>query len=134
MERESEEIDFDLLAIAADIAIHGRGEVLGHENSTPSHQDGVLDHVLEFANIAGIGIVLKDEDGFIRKADVREGVFFAVGTKKVLSERHDVRAAFAERRNRNANDVEPVIEIFAKYFFTDAGFELAVVVGRGGNV
>jgi len=134
VERESEEIDFDLLAIAAGIAVYGGGEVLGHENSTPSHQDGTLDHVLEFANIAGIGIVLEDEDGFIGKADVRKSVLFAVDAEKVLSERNDVRAAFAERGHRNAHDVEAVIKIFAKYFFTDAGFEVAVGGGNGTEI
>jgi hypothetical protein len=82
----------------------------------PSHQGGTFDHVLEFTNIVWIGIVLEDEDGFIGKADVRERVFSAVDAEKVLSESNDVRAAFAERGNRNANDVETVIEIFAKDF------------------
>jgi hypothetical protein len=134
VERESEDIDFDLLAIAAGMTVQGGGEVFRHENSTASHQNGTLDHVLEFTNIAGIGIVLKDQDGFIGKADVRERVLFAIDVEKVLSERNDVRAAFAERGHGNAHDVEAVIEIFAKDFFTDAGFEVAVGGGNGTEI
>ena len=46
----------------------------------------------------------------------------------------DVRATVAQRRNRNWEDVKPVVEIFAKTAFGNFGGEIAICGGDDANI
>src|SRR5579863_5665309 len=52
----------------------------------------------------------------------------------MLGERDNIGAPLAQRRQRNAHHVEPVIQIFAKYFFADRRFQVAIGSGENAEI
>src|SRR5258708_11943537 len=77
-----------------------------------------LESVAEFADIARPRIGWKHATRRITQLGIRAGMNGTKHGKKMIGERQDVGAAFAKRRNREIENVQPEIEILAK----SAGF------------
>ena len=117
----------------------GGGNETGREVSeiefvAGGEDDGAFDLVGEFADVAGPG--LGEEAGFAVRRD-RE-IFEAVARgdlgEEVTGEVKDVGAAFAERREREAEEVEAVVEVFAEGVLLDEVGERAVGGGDEADV
>src|SRR5262249_6389200 len=83
----------------------GERKISRHDRLAPSEDDGVLDGVLELANVAGPGVLAELPQRF--DADP---LHLAPGTarvplQKVISEEHDVLFALSERRQKNGDYV-----------------------------
>ena len=86
----------------------------------------MLHDVLEFADVAGVGVLGKRVlCGGFHVVDVL-AVRFLVFQNEILYERRDKRLAFPQRRKREVEGVEPVVEVFAEYAFFHGGLQVAV--------
>ena len=88
--------------------------------------DGALEGVLQFADIAGPGVVAEAAASVVAQGERRFTEFAAEFLEEVVSENINVIAAVAKRRygERDGGDAE--VKVFAKEFFADAGGEIAV--------
>jgi len=97
--------------------------------SLPNHE--TLHHVLQLADVARPPIRGQDFLSVWRHARCLDTVRSRGLLKIVLKQKSHVAAAFAQRRNHQANHVQTVVEIFAEFLLVDA-FE-QVAVRRGNN-
>ncbi len=114
---------------AAGGAADGLGQVPLLDDGAVAHHDGALDGVLELAHVARPRVVAEHVEGAARDAPRALAVLGGVLLDEVLRERRDVAAPVAQRRERDREDVEPVVQVFAEAAARDRGDH--VLVRRG---
>ncbi|MCY1399740.1 hypothetical protein D9M71_148030 [compost metagenome] len=87
---------------------------------------GALQHVFQFAHVAGEAIVLQLLQGI--RADPRGGQAAVAGKapEHALGQQRDVLAALAQRRNPQLDDVQPVVQVLAEAPGGDFGGQVLV--------
>src|ERR1035438_6297335 len=106
----------------------------GVQSSAGGNDDGALDEVLQFADVAGPVVALERMHG-----GRRNGGDFAIHAAGVLlhegaHQQRDIIAALAQRRDRERENVEPVIEVGAELPFLHHQREVAVGGGHQAGV
>ena len=98
------------------------------------HDDGPLDVVLQFANVAGPLVLLQGGQG--PRVDVGHVavVLFIVDVEEMSDQFRDVLAAIAQRRQVDRHDVEPVVQVLAEAAGGGFGQEVAVAGGDDAGV
>jgi hypothetical protein len=89
----------------------------------------MMNHVLQFANIARPRVSMEPFERGIRQRGRRDPQAFRVALEKVLDQRPDVARPLAQGQQAQFDDVQPVIQIFPKVPGAYRGFE--VHIGRG---
>src|SRR5271155_1967427 len=81
----------------------------------PANQQGVVDDILQFARIAWPGVPANQYlDRLHTQCGVLQSQAFSINSEKVLRQGQNVAQPFAQRRNVQRGDLEPVIKIFAE--------------------
>ncbi len=78
------------------------------------HDDGPLDVVLQFANVAGPLVLLQRREGSRVNVGHVAVVLFIVYVEEMSDQLRDVLAAISQRRQVKGYDVESVIEVLAE--------------------
>src|SRR5271166_129116 len=99
-----------------------------------SHNHGALDRVLQFTNIAHPGLLLQLVHR--RRRYPRNAFVHGQGelADEVVREQRDVLAAFAQRRQFDAEDVEPVEKVGTELTLLDQFFQILVGGGDAAEV
>src|SRR5262249_21757378 len=93
----------------------------------PIGEDGrALDHGLELPDVAGPGVTAEARERLGRDGAKLSLQLALVTLEEVVSERGHVPCPLAERREREAHDIQPVIEIETEEPVPDGGAEVAV--------
>ena len=79
-----------------------------------AYQQRVMNHVLQFADIAGPAVRLQFTLGAGVEFDRAITEPLPVGVDEMPCERQDIAGAFAQRRHREVHDVQAVIEVLAE--------------------
>src|SRR5690242_9409134 len=98
---------------------HGDGKLGDFDGGAFGKNDGALDDVFEFTNIAGPVVIfqsLQDGSGEAARFFVKG---FGGALEEVMREERNVVATFAERREVEFDDVEAIVKIFAELPFLD---------------
>jgi len=101
-------------------------KILGREFRALAENDSAFECVAQFTDISGPEVSRKEPAG--------SGVEFPIGAmvngaercEQMIGERQDVRAAFAQRRNRDGENVEAEEKIFAELARGDGSREVGV--------
>src|SRR5262245_40423470 len=111
LERLADEHAFDLLQRQV---LESRGgaaapetQVGSVDSGTMRHQHGPLERMVELAHVARPGVALERLESIGLESGERLPVAGRVAAEEVLSERPDVVATLAERRQVNLDRVEP---------------------------
>ncbi len=106
------------------------GEVFGEDLFGEAEDDGVLDGVLEFADVAGPAIA--HEQGTCVGGDAFEGafVFLRVLRGEVEGEERNVFGVLTQGRHGDGDNVEAVVEVLAKFVGLDGLLEIFVGCGE----
>ena len=115
-------------AVLGDFAI-ASGRSCSVSVSPRREHDGALDHVLELAHVARPRVVEHALERGARDGEARLAVLLRVEPDEVIDEQRDVLAARAQRRRRDGDDVEPIVEVLAEAPRLHLGEQIAV--GRG---
>src|ERR1700745_3384972 len=134
MERQREEVHFQLLGITGTIGASFCGKMFRHQYAPASHEHGALHHVFQFSDIARIKIILKHKNGLIAETYCRESVLMAINSQEMFRQGDDIRASLAQRRNGNADHVQAIKQIFAEDAFTYGSLEIAIGGGENAKV
>src|SRR5260370_36783400 len=95
-----------------------------------AHDYRSLDDILQFANVTGPGVRLKQFQAlFVYPANALSR-FSRIAIDEVLNEHWNVFLAFSQRRHLNRENVEPVKEVTPKCVFRDRRLQITV---RGSN-
>ncbi len=100
------------------LLLSNKGDILGVNVGPGLEQhDGVLDHVLQLAHVAGPVVSAEGSDGRRRPGRQRltaVAMPLPVVRQEVVSEERDVLGARAQRRHVNRDDAQAVIQIFTQ--------------------
>jgi len=95
---------------------------------------GVLDHVGEFADVAGPGILAKKLGGIARKGLGGFPIKIRLDGQKMLSKRNDVVGPLSQWRNVQDNDVQTKIQVFTESALAHHRGEIAVSRTNDANI
>lgn len=105
------------------------GQVAGFDQAAADEDKGVLDDILQFPDVARIVVLHEDlEGGFGAAGDILVLAAIELGDE-VLDQERDILAAVAEGGDLDIDDVDAVVEVFAKCTGLDEVAE-ALVAGR----
>ena len=107
--------------------VHADGVVAGEK-------EGLADGVLEFADVARPGLLLKQSDGFGGDGRGGNADLGAIFAKEVTSHFRDILLALVEGREGDGDDVEAIEEILAEHSFLDGSFEVAMGGGNDADI
>ena len=93
-----------------------------------------LDHVLQFAHVAGPVVLLEGFERLFADLHARAAVLAAELGEEFADQERDVLLALAQRRHEERNDVEAVEEVFAEVALGDLLFEILVGGGDEADV
>src|SRR5712692_5225587 len=88
--------------------------------------DGALDDIFEFADVARPIVVHQELEGRGSEMAQGLGIFLAVAVEEMHQQRGNVFAAVAQLRQLQVNDVEAVVEIFAEAALADEGEQVDI--------
>jgi len=86
------------------------------------HDDHLPDRILEFAHIAGPGVI----DEALLDIPGKTYRVHGILAKKVAGQRQDIFPAFAERWRADRDDLEAIVKVLSELPLSDGGFEIAV--------
>src|SRR2546423_6159939 len=108
-----------------------QAEVPGAHERAGGEQDAALDGVIEFADVSGPGMLVKD----LRCDGIKSGDGFAIAlgiaAEKVMREQVDIFVAFAQWREMNFDGVETEKKILAEA--SGSGFGGDINICGGGH-
>ncbi len=107
------------------------GQVLELDVAGIAENEGVLDGILQFSNVAGPVVV---EECLACFGGEIHGPIGMEPAGEVFDEGGDVFGAFAQGREDNGNDVEAIEEILSECAFAHEGFQVAVGGGDDAHV
>src|SRR5690242_10608413 len=96
-----------------------RREVVSLDLFAGTDNHGALDHVAQFANVAGPVMKLKRFDGGTAEKACRPSVFLGELRHEMLGQQRQVFFAFAEWRQMNAEDIQAIEQVAAEFAFVD---------------
>ena len=105
------------------------GEQVERQLIAGGHDDGPLDVVLQFANVAGPLVLLQGGQGPWIDVGHVAVVLFIVDVEEMSDQFRDILAAISQRRQVERHDVEPVVKVFAEAAGGGFGQEVAVAGG-----
>ena len=103
--------------------------MLGADGLSAREQDGPLDGIFKFSDISLPGASQKNGQGSLSNFWDRQSVSYCGGTYEVARQDRDIAGAFAQRRKRNGEHIQPIVEVFAKPSLFD--FLPERPIGRG---
>jgi hypothetical protein len=104
-------------------------QVFRSDHIFPANQQGVMDYIFQFARIAWPRVPANQYiDRFRAQRGILQSQAFPIDSEKVLREGQNVGPPFAQGRNMQGGNLEPVIKIFAETSGGNRIFE--IYVGR----
>src|SRR5208282_607601 len=94
--------------------------------AAPVEDQRFLDGVRQFAHVARPGVGAKHLDGLTRNPGVRAPHFFREAPDEVFAKQRNIALPVPQRRKRNSNDLEPVVEVFPEFALRKSGFKIAI--------
>ena len=91
-----------------------------------AQRNRALNLVLQLPHVAGPPVLREHIERFRTELDVRFPEALGRFTQEVRAQVRDFLPALAKRRHVDADDVQPVVEVFAKFSFGDALLEVRV--------
>ena len=110
------------------------GQVLRLDVAALTEDEGVLDDVLQFADVAGEIMAHERGQGLVRYADDVLALLGAVFADKMLDEQGDVLLALAQGRQADLDHVEPVEQVVAEGARPHQRLQVAVGGGDDAHV
>ena len=103
--------------------------MFGSHRATIAQNRGVLDYVLELADVSGPRVRAQRGDG-VGLERLRFELLLPCEVRQEVARQHlDVALAVAQRRQRDPEDVEPVVQVFTELQTSDSVMQR--VVRRG---
>src|SRR5579872_2781199 len=144
-QRLANDAQLDLVEGGADLERERRGrgrlglgdvvrEIALAEGVVAREHHGALDDVLELAYVAWPRVVHHPLERPARRVEPRSAVLRAVQAQEVIDQQRDVLASRAERRRRDRDDVEPVVEVLAEPSGRHLGHQIAIGGGDDPHV
>lgn len=112
----------------------GKAAFVHGESLRITDNDGALDNILQFANIAGPGIRLKKGKTLTVNSLKSLAGLPGIAIKKVLHQQRNVFASFPERGHLNREDAKPVKQVTPKLACGDGSLEVAVGSGEYADI
>jgi len=101
-------------------------KIFRREFRSLAENNGSLKDIAQFADVAGPGVRGEHAAHRVRKLQAGAMVNGTERSKQMIGEGQDVGAAFAQRRNRDGENVQPEEKIFAELAGSDGGREVGV--------
>ncbi|MCZ7626787.1 MAG: hypothetical protein M5R38_14335 [Candidatus Methylomirabilis sp.] len=101
---------------------------------TMTPQDGPLDDMAQFPDIAGPGIVHEGAGGPVVDGEDRLPVLRIERIQEMAGEQQDILAALAQRRQIDGDDGQPIVEVLPESGGLDLGVEIPMGGGDDGDV
>src|SRR5690349_18579674 len=89
----------------------GKPGFINRENITGAHNDGPLNHVLQFADVTWPGVSLKEIETLFVYSHYGFSCFLCVMTDEVLNQQGNIFPSFPQRRNLNRKNIKPVKQV-----------------------
>ena len=99
------------------------------DTAVAAQDDRAFDYVLQFADITWPGMLFENTRGVIGETGRFDPMFATEPAHEFFGERRHIFAMIAQRRDFDRHDIQAEEQVFAKFFFRDALFELPI--GRG---
>ena len=109
-------------------------EVEGGDAFGVGHDDGALDAILEFADIAWPGVEGESAEGIGGEREGSFGIFGGVTVEEFVGDEEDIIGAVAEWGEGDDDDGEAEVEIFAKSAIGDGVLEVRIGGGDDAGV
>src|SRR5262245_30725178 len=131
---EVQEIDGELRGHVDAVLAVDQGQVGRPDRLALAHQHGALDGVLELAHVAWPAVFLERLHRVGAEAGDLASQLLGEVPEEVLRQRQDVLAPLAERRYRQVDDVQAVVEVLPEPALLDGGLEIDVGGGDDAHV
>ena len=105
---------------------HGRRQIAGLNGVAAGKNHQPLDHVFQFADVAGPGVVDQHIEGFPGKGRLFQAERPCETIQEIIDQQRDVFASLAQRGQLQGHDVQPVIKILAKVAIGDGILQVAI--------
>src|SRR5690606_4676793 len=110
------------------------GKVLDLGRIRLAKRDGVFDDVFQFAHISRVVVVEENVCRLVGESGDLPPVHGGELIQEVTHQERNILAAIAQRGDRQFDDVQPVIKIFAKCSVVDGFRQIAVGGGDDANI
>ncbi len=106
-----------------------------HQHRTGLGERGQAAHLVgQLSHVAWPSVQHQELHGFLGQSEVALAVFHGVLAQVVVGQHRNLDAAFAQRRDVQADDVEAVEEVFAEAALRDQRVEVGVGGGDQAHV
>ena len=109
-------------------------QVFRQDGAGKSQHQGTLDHVFKFPDVSAPVITAQNVLDIGREVDFSARECFCVTRNKMIGEKGHIFQPFPERRHVNMDDVEAVIQVFAKLLQVHHVFQVLIGCGNDPDI